>query len=97
MASYLIKTVYFVKTGLKKIKSKGAWTTENHSRLDLDSGKAVPDAALQKNDQKLHHRIAGCDLFACEAVYHKSCRRDYLKDQAVGRSKDEESRKQQMN
>ena len=28
-------------------------------------------------------------------MYHKSCRRDYLRDQAVGRSKDEESRKQQ--
>ena len=38
----------------------------------------------------------GLGLFSCEAVYHKSCRRDYLREQAVGRSKDEESRKQQQ-
>ena len=87
--------IFCDKTGLKKIKSKGVWTSENVSRLEFGGGKAV-HAALQKIFQNLYCRIPGLDLFACAAVYHKSCRRDYLIDQAVGRSKDEELRKQQQ-
>ena len=40
-------------------------------------------------------RIADVDLFACEANYHKSCCRDYLRNQDVGRNKNEETRKEQ--
>ena len=94
MVTYLVQTEYFVTKLDKKIRSKGVWTPENVFRFEFGGGKAVQDAALRKNDQNLYCRIAGLDLFSCKAVYHKSCRRDYLRDQAVGRSKDEESRKQ---
>ena len=40
-------------------------------------------------------RIADVDLFACEANYHKSCYRDYLRNQDVGRSKNENAMKEQ--
>ena len=79
--------IFCNKTGVKKIKPKGVWTSENVSRFEFGGGKAVQDAALRKNDQRLYCRIADFDLFACEAVYHKLCRKDYLRDQAVGRSK----------
>ena len=77
--------IFCNKTEVKKIESKGVWTSENVSRFEFGGGKAVQDAALRKNDQKLHCRITGLDLFACEAVYHKSCRRDSLRDQTVGK------------
>ena len=86
--------IFSNKTGLKKIMPKEVWTSENVSRCKFGEGKTVRDAVLRKNDQKLHCRIACSDLFACEAVYHNSCR-DYLRNQAAGRSKDEKSRKQQ--
>ena len=60
------------KPRLKKIKSKEVWTLEVVSRCEFGGGKAVQDAALRKNDQKLYCRMAGLDLFACEAVYHQS-------------------------
>ena len=65
------------------------------SKFEYDGGLAVKEAALRKGDQKLMCRIANVDLFACEANYHKSCRRDYLRNQDVGRSKNEETRKEQ--
>ena len=82
------------KTGVKKIKSKGVWTTESMSKFEYDGGLAVKEAALKKGDQNLC-QIADVDLFACEANYHKSCCRDYLRNQDVGRSKNEETRMEQ--
>ena len=65
------------------------------SKFEYDGGLAVKEAALRKGDQKLMCRMADVGLFACEANYHKSCRRDYLRNQDVGRSKNEDTRKEQ--
>ena len=89
--------IFCNKTGLKKIKSKEVWTSEVVPRCEFGGGKAVQDAALRKNDQKLYCRIEGLDLFASEAVYRKSCRGDYLRDQAVGRSKEKNRENNNMN
>ena len=45
--------IFCNKTGSKKIKSKGVWTPENVSRFEFGGGKAVQDAALPTNNQKL--------------------------------------------
>ena len=82
--------IFCNKTGVKKIKSKGVWTTESMSKSEYDGGLAVKETALRKGDQKLMCRIADVYQFAC-----KSCRRDYLRNQDVGRSKNEDTRREQ--
>ena len=65
------------------------------SKFEYDVGLTVKEAALRKGDQKVMCRIADVNLFACEANYHKSCHRNCLRNQDVGRSKNEETRKEQ--
>ena len=51
--------------------------------------------AEQKGDFELLKRISGCDLFACEARYHPSCRRNYVASKDRGKSRNDEDIKQQ--
>lgn len=51
----------------KAVKVKGSWTTQNLSKFQSDGWKSVFDMAQRKSDDKLLKRIAGHDLFACEA------------------------------
>lgn len=56
-------------------KVKGLWTTEDMKVFEHGGGETVIKLADQKGDCDLG-RSSGFDLFACEAKYHPSCRRN---------------------
>ena len=83
------------KQGRKKVKVKGLWTTEDTKVFERGGGETVVKLAEQKGDCDLLGRISGFDLFACEAKYHPSCRRNYVNCPDKGRSQDNENVLQQ--
>ena len=75
----------------KKIKVKGCWTTEGLSGFEFGGWQDVIKDADQRGDTKLLTRIRGKDLFACEAKYHRSCRKAYhVQDPQTWQSKNVE-------
>eukprot|EP00794_Sanderia_malayensis_P002103 gene2103-2388_t len=83
--------IFCNRSGRKKIKVKGTWTTEGTSRFDLGGGESLQRLVEERKDEDLARRIRGYDLFACEAQYHRSCRMNY-NDRAKWRSKNEENK-----
>jgi len=80
----------------KKIKVKGSWTTEGLSGFEFGGWQDLEKDAELRNDEKLLTRIRGKDLFACEAKYHRSCRKSYhTQDPKSWRSDSDEQRKTQ--
>ena len=74
--------------GYKKIKQGGTWTTEPTSRFEFEGGDTILKVAEEKGDFDLLRRIKGFDLFACEAQYHRSCRKNYTRDPSAWQSTD---------
>ena len=63
--------------------------------FDRDGGKKIIDVAEKKQDEILLTRIRGCDLFACEAKYHRSCRTQYIQDPFKWRTADKNTKAEQ--
>ena len=77
--------------GNKKIKQGVTWTTEPTCKFEYGGGETVLNVAEEKKDFDLLRRIKGFDLFACEARYHRSCRKKYTRDPSAWQSKDTEA------
>ena len=82
--------------GRKKVKSKGAWTTEGMSSFISDGWQTILEIAEKTNDEKLLTRIRCQDLFACEAKFHKSCRTKYLQKPDKWRSTNVQNKDKQV-
>ena len=65
--------IFCNKSGHKKVKRHGNWTTEMTSRFEFGGGENILKVAEQNSDDNMLRRIKGYDLFACEAQYHNSC------------------------
>lgn len=50
--------------------------------------KTLKKLLLKKKNDYVHLWIQNYDLFACEAQYHESCRKEYTRDPSAWRSKD---------
>ena len=80
----------------KKIKVKGSWTTEGLSLFEFGGWQDIEHEAELRGDEKLLTRVRGKDLFACEAMYHCSCRKSfYIQDPKSWRSDSDELRNAQ--
>jgi hypothetical protein len=90
--------IFCKKTGRKKIKVKCIWTTEATSKFEFGGGDTVQQIAEEKGDEDLLKRIRGFDLFACEAQFHQSCRRQYIcnHNPSKWRSENEKERTKQL-
>lgn len=88
--------IFCNKNQRKKIKRKGMWTTEGLVKFASDAWQNVVGKAEEKNDTTLLTRIRGCDLFACEAQFHRSCLYAYMKDASYWRSENAEDRQHQI-
>ena len=75
--------------GKKAVKVKGAWTTQGLTGFTSDAWQSIPEIAKEKNDEKLLVRIRDCDLFACEAKFHRKCLIDYMQVPEKWRSGDQ--------
>ena len=77
----------------KKIKVKGSWTTEGLSGFEFGGWQDIEREAELRGDEGLLTRIRGKDLFACEAKYHRSCRKSFhIQDPKSWRSANDEQR-----
>ena len=70
--------VFCSKDARKKVKKRHTWTTEPLSKFEFGGGDTILQAAEAKKDYDMLRKIKGYDLFACEAQFHKSCRKDYI-------------------
>ena len=73
--------IFCNKKEKKKIYSKGLWTTECLSKFEYNGGELVKVCAEKNNDFELLTKIKDQDLFAREAQYHPSCRKEYTRNQ----------------
>ena len=81
----------------KKIKVNGCWTTEGLCQFEYGAWTNVEQEADLRNDDRLLTRIRGKDLFACEAMYHRSCRKLYhVQDPKSWRSDNDGQRNRQL-
>ena len=71
-----VECIFCDKKGKLKVKRKGAWTTEALAKFEFGGGKTVLKTAESEKDYPLLRKIKGFDLFACEAQYHPSCRKN---------------------
>ena len=71
--------IFCGKDSRKKVKKGRNWTTEPLSKFEFGGGNTIVQTAKAKNDCDMLRKIKGYDLFACEAQYHKSCRKDYTR------------------
>ena len=71
------------------------WTKESLSIFNRDGGIIVVDAAKQKGDYTLLPRIQNYDLFACEAMYHNSCKKSYVNNHYIT-TKNSANKKEQL-
>ena len=78
------------------MKVKGLWTTEDTTIFERDGWISVLQTAEEKADEELLRRIRGHDLFACEAHYHRSCRRDYMRRPENWRTSNQEEKIRQQ-
>jgi len=81
--------------GKKGVKKGGVWTTEDLCVFERGGGEQIVRFAESKEDHKLLIRIAGFDLFSCEAKYHPACRKSYTLDPGRSKSRDEDNVQQQ--
>ena len=58
-----------------KIKEKGIWATEATAVFECQGWKTMLETAGNKRDEKFLRGIRGFDLFARDARFHSSCRR----------------------
>ena len=70
----------------KKVKRSGSWTTEPRCKVEFGRGDTILDVAEKRGDFDLLRRIKDFDLFACEAQYHRNCRKSYTRDPSVWQS-----------
>ena len=63
--------------GVKMFYTGGIRVKQDTSGFEYGGGDQVIKAAEHKGDEKLLIRIRGKDLFACEAKYHRKCRKTY--------------------
>lgn len=59
------------------VKKGGSRTEESTTIFEKEGWKTISGTVEKRKDEKLLWRIRGCDLFACEARYHPSCRKKY--------------------
>ena len=71
--------IFCKKEGQKKIKAKGIWTAEATAVFECQGWKTVLETAENKRDEKFLRGILGFDLFARDARFHSSCRRQCQK------------------
>ena len=65
--------------GFKRITKGYRQTYENTCKFAYNGHETVMKIAEEKNDEKLLRRIRGKDLFAVEAHFHPSCRKNYTR------------------
>ena len=82
--------------GIKWIRVRGERVKEYVTVFDREGGETVKRAAEFKCDNKLLTRISTYDLFACEAKYHKSCRKSYCWSYYLSRDKNHEAKEEQL-
>ena len=87
--------IFCNKSGHKKVKRHGNWTTEMTSRFEFGGGENILKVAEENSDDNMLRRIKGYDLFACEAQYHNSCRLKYIQDPRYWRSKNIDATEEQ--
>ena len=83
--------IFCEKESTKKVKKAKYWTNEFLQNFDYDECATILKKAEENQDEKLLIRIRGFDLSACGAKYHKTCRKDYLRNRERWKSKDEEA------
>ena len=72
--------MYFCgKDSKRKIKKGSIWTTELLSKFEYGGGATILETAENSSDYYLLRKIKGYDLFACEAQYHRSCHKEYIR------------------
>ena len=81
--------IFSNKEGRQKIKEKGVWTTEATEGSECRGWKKVLETTENKKDTELLRGIRGFDLFAREARFHSSCRRQHLRKPTHKRSTNE--------
>ena len=77
------------------MKQGGTWTTETTCTFEFGGGDTILRVAKENKDFDLLRRLNGYDLFACEAQYHRSCRRSYILDPSSWQSGDSTAFSQQ--
>ena len=55
------------------------WTTESLSKFEYGGGATVLETAENSSEYSMLRKIKGYDVFACEAQYHRSCRKEYIR------------------
>ncbi|KAL4238786.1 hypothetical protein ACF0H5_003493 [Mactra antiquata] len=68
--------IFCNKEGHIGVKKSGSWTSEANKKFQSESWQTVVEHAKSKGDEKLLLRIRDVDLFAAEAHFHPSCRKD---------------------
>ena len=63
----------------RKIKKGSIWTTESLSKFEYCGGATILETAENSSNYYLLRKIKGYDLFACEAQYHRSCHKEYIR------------------
>lgn len=81
--------IFCNSTGKKALKKGGVWTTEDLCAFDRHGDEQISSCAKNKSDYKLLGRISVFNLFSCEAKYHPSCRRAYIRDPDRSKSRDD--------
>ncbi|XP_038063424.1 uncharacterized protein LOC119734142 [Patiria miniata] len=66
----------------KKVKVKGSVTSEGLCVFDRGGGERLQEVANERKDEELLLKIRHVDLFACEAMYHRSCTQAYIRNYA---------------
>ena len=73
-------SIYFCgKDSKRKIKESSIWTTESLSKFEYGGGDTILETAENSSDYYLLRKIKGYDLFVCEAQYHRSCHKEYIR------------------
>ena len=71
--------IFCGKDSKRKIKKGSIWTTESLFKFEYGGGATILETAKNSSDYYLLRKIKGYDLFACEAQYHRSCHKEYIR------------------
>ena len=71
--------IFCDKGSNRKVKKGSMWTTESLSKFEYGGGATVLETAENSSDYFMLRKIKGYDLFACEAQYHRLCRKEYIR------------------
>ena len=71
--------IFCGKGGKRNVKKGSSWTTESLSKFEYGGGATILETAENSNGYAMLRTIKGYDLFACEAQYHRICRKEYIR------------------